>query len=64
MKIGDLLEIIENKFLIIADDFRSCGFVQRLHISFHHLLKIPAEFLFSFDQLTYDGSGKRKQIPL
>lgn len=60
VKFGDLLEITENDFFIIRNNFRGSGIFYRIDIFINHVIKVFPEFFFRFDKFTDNGPSKRK----
>lgn len=58
MEVRDLLEVVEDVILVIADLSGNLvvRIVDELYVAVDDQLQVPAEFLLSFNQLTNDGS--------
>lgn len=56
MKLGDLLEVAENHFLVVRHNLRRLRVVQHFDVVLDHQQQIATELLLRFDQFADNGS--------
>lgn len=62
MELGDLLEIPEYDVFVVANRFGAFGTFDSLDVEFYDQRQVSAKFLFSFDELSHNGSAKGTQF--